>query len=153
MIPEKRFSVFGDPVEVLVSSQASNGAFSSIIQTTMPGGGPPPHIHEREDELFLALDPGLELFNGQEWFPIQPGCPQYSLRGQLHAFQNGGTAPARILIVATPGGLDEYLEKISVVNMPADESLLYQISDVFGITFPLAHSAAVKTASGELTIA
>lgn len=106
------------------------------MQTTMPGGGPPPHIHEREDELFLALDPGFELFNGQEWLPLQPGRPAYSLRGQLHTFCNRGTAPARIVIVATPGGLDEYLEEISIVTMPADEHLLYQISDGFGITFP-----------------
>jgi uncharacterized cupin superfamily protein len=153
MTPQKRFSVFGDPVEVVVSSQATNGAFCSIIQTTMPGGGPPPHVHEREDELFLALDPGLELFNGKEWLPLQPGTPQYSLRGQLHAFRNSGTAPARILVVATPGSLDEYLEEISIVNMPADEQLLYRISDAFGITFPLMNRPALQETSAELVSA
>ena len=119
----------------------------------MPGGGPPPHVHQQEDELFIALDPGFELFNGQEWLPLQPGNPQYSLRGQLHAFRNSGAAPARILIVATPGGLDEYLKEISIVNMPADEQLLYRISDVFGITFPLMNPPTVKEDSAELVIA
>ena len=49
MAPLKQFRVFGELVEVLVSTEQTGGTFCVVTQTCSPGGGPPPHIHEYEE--------------------------------------------------------------------------------------------------------
>lgn len=63
MQSRKQFTVFGEVVDVLFSSSETGGSFSMVVQTCPPGGGPPPHIHEREDEIFLPLEGEFELFS------------------------------------------------------------------------------------------
>ena len=35
------FNIFGEPVEILITSKATNYSFCSGVQTSPPGGGPP----------------------------------------------------------------------------------------------------------------
>jgi quercetin dioxygenase-like cupin family protein len=131
----QRFNVFGEPVEVLVSTAMTNGSFAAITQTCAPGGGPPPHKHANEDEIFTVLEGEFELFDGREWHPLPRGEVGHALRGQVHTFRNCGTTKGKILIVATPGGLDVYLRSISGLVMPQDAAELVEISEPFGIAF------------------
>ena len=54
--------VFGEPIEILASSTATNHAFVIGLQTSPPGGGPPPHRHLGEDEIFTVVDGEFEIF-------------------------------------------------------------------------------------------
>ncbi len=132
----KLFNVFGDPVEVIVPASATNGTFSIITQTCQPGGGPPPHSHTREDEAFTVLEGEFELFDGVAWHPLHRGETRYALRGGVHTFRNSGSTIGKILIFATPGGLDRYLTDIAPLVMPQDIADLISISNPYGITFP-----------------
>ena len=135
MTPTATFPVFNDSIDVLVPSTMSQGALSVIVQHTNPGGGPPPHVHAQEDEIFIALDHGFELFDGSGWKPLPPGQPQFSRRSEVHTFRNAGSKPGKILVLATPGALDEYLHNISDIVMPQDAARLFSISDTYGIRF------------------
>lgn len=42
-------------IEALVSAAESGGAVSVIAESCGPRGGPPPHIHTREDEFLMPL--------------------------------------------------------------------------------------------------
>ena len=128
-------AVLGEQVEVLVSSKSTHNSFFVGVQTSPPGGGPPPHVHEREDELFTVLEGEYELFDGQQWTPFCRGEYQSKLRGELHTFRNCGSTTGKMLIMATPGGLDEYFEFISPLTLPQDITRLIEISKMFGITF------------------
>ncbi len=136
MQAETTFNVFGDPVEVIVAAEATNGTFSVVTQTCQPGGGPPPHRHTKEDEVFTTLEGEFELFDGTSWHPLPRGGVRYALRGSVHTFRNSGSSVGKILIVATPGGLDRYLRDISPLVMPNDLANLITISNPYGITFP-----------------
>ena len=152
MTTANTFTVFGDPVEILISSEATHGAFSVLTQTCHPGGGPPPHVHRLEDEIFTTLDGEFELFDGSTWHPLRRGDVRYALRGQVHAFRNSGTALGKILVTVTPGGLDHYLRAISLLVMPQDIAELISISEPYGLAFPglkpLSPSATPTQAAG-----
>ena len=135
MKPVRRFNVFGEPVEILVSSAMSNGSLNVITQTCQPGGGPPPHRHTKEDEFFTVLEGEFEFFDGKGWHRLLTDQMQFGPRGGIHTFRSCGTTNGKILIVASPGGLDRYLEEISPLIMPTDAERLFEISNPYGISF------------------
>ncbi|SDE78853.1 cupin domain-containing protein [Terriglobus roseus] len=132
---KKQFYVFSELVEVIVSSKETNGTFCVIRQYSNPGGGPPPHIHAKEDEFFTVIDGEFEIFDGANWHPINKGEAAYTLRSNPHTFRNRGSAMGCIQATVIPGGLDEYLEKLSQLSMPPVIEEVVQISDPYGISF------------------
>ncbi|HVG26147.1 MAG TPA: cupin domain-containing protein [Acidobacteriaceae bacterium] len=131
----KQFPVFGEAVEVMATTKATGGSFAMLVQTSPPGGGPPPHVHANEDEIFQVLEGEYEMFDGERWNKVPKGEHVYTLRGQVHTFRNCGRTDGKMLCIATPGGLDEYLEEISVLQVPQDMERLMAISERYGIRF------------------
>lgn len=142
MAAKKSFRVFGDPVDVLHAGKDTAGAFSVITQTCEPGGGPPPHWHDREDELFMTLQGEFEILSNGEWVKLPLGKTTIAPRGSVHTFRNSSACTAKILCVSTPAQLDEYLEAISTIQMPQDAERLFEISDSYGIHFVGAQEPA-----------
>lgn len=132
---DTKFNVFEEPVEVLLSKVMTGGRFSVVTQTCEPGGGPPPHWHDNEDEFFMTLEGEFELFDGEGWKPLPKHAVGFKLRGQVHTFRNCGTTSGKILCLATPGALDEYLRAIAPLHMPEDLGRLIEISTPYGIHF------------------
>ena len=105
------------------------------MQTSPPGGGPPPHVHAFEDETFQPLDPGFEFLVDGKWIPVPPGHSLFASRGTPHTFRNAGSANGRILILVAPAGLDAYLEKIGPLSPASDMAEIISISEQYGIRF------------------
>lgn len=135
MKPVKMFHVLGETVEVLVTSESTNYSFCMIVQTSPPGGGPPPHVHKFEDEIFTVVEGEFEIFDGERWNKLAPGEQVHTLRNRVHTFRNCGKTPGKIHCVAIDGRLDEYLDAISQLQMPGDMPRLLDISKEYGITF------------------
>lgn len=135
MKPVKTFKVFDETVEILVTSESTNGSFCMLVQTSPPGGGPPPHFHKYEDEIFTSLEGEYELFDGTQWAKLPPGEHVHTLRNQPHTFRNCGKTVGKIMCVAVNGRLDEYLEEISPLSVVDDMERLMEISERYGITF------------------
>lgn len=135
-MPEnKHFPVFGEDIEIEVSSASTGNTFCMFIQTCPPMGGPPPHIHSNEDEVFIPISGEFELWDGERWTALPVGQAGYATRNTLHTFRNAASEPGRLRIICTPGRLDEYLETISPLRMPDDMQKLFGISDEYGIYF------------------
>jgi mannose-6-phosphate isomerase-like protein (cupin superfamily) len=81
---------------------------------TAPDGGPPPHIHEREDEFFYVIDGAFEIRIGDETHAVGPGGFAFVPRGTVHCFRNTTEAPARILVGFTPGAIDGFFREAGV---------------------------------------
>ena len=128
-------SVLGELVEILVTSKATNYAFCTGVQTSPPGGGPPPHKHIKEEELFMVLEGDFEFFDGHEWSRFAKDEVKYSMRGNFHGFRNCGTTTGRLLFTVIPGGLDEYFETISTLTLPQDLDRLTEITKHYGYEF------------------
>ena len=105
--------IFGELVTCKVTSDQTGGAYSLFEVDTPRGGGPPPHIHHREDESFYVLEGEYEFFGGEGIIRVGVGSLLCVPRGALHAHKNVGEGEGRLLATQTPGGLYErFLEEL-----------------------------------------
>lgn len=137
MPPTTSFTVFGEPIDVLISGEMTGGRSATIIQTSPPGGGPPPHAHQNEDEVFFVLEGEYEFLQNGVWSKVDVGEAVWGVRNSFHTFRNVGSTEGRVLIFISPAGLEEYFEEISTLSMPWDLAQLLDISERFGISFQL----------------
>lgn len=63
----------------------TNGAFSLLEATLVPGTEPPPHVHTREDELFYLLEGEFDVYVGEEAFNGKTGECIFLPRFKPHA--------------------------------------------------------------------
>ncbi|WP_263367643.1 cupin domain-containing protein [Edaphobacter bradus] len=113
MQPIKSLNILGEKVDILVDGAMTNGASVTVIQTTRPGGGPPPHSHTREDETFTVLEGDFEILSDGQWIKAPVGEVFFAPRGGVHTFRNAGTTTGRILVFISPAGMEGFFEKIS----------------------------------------
>ncbi len=107
----------GETGRFLLTNEDTGGLYTLMDITTSPMGGPPLHTHEREDEAFLVLDGEYEIRLGDDTHRASPGGLVYGPRGVPHAFRNLGEGPGRMLVVATPGGVEDFFVGLSkIVN-------------------------------------
>jgi quercetin dioxygenase-like cupin family protein len=94
--------------EILLSSEETGGQFALIAGVVQPGGGPPPHVHEREDEMFHILSGRFEAWTEANGTVIaEPGDTLFAPRGIAHAWRNISDEVGRIIAVVTPGGFEK----------------------------------------------
>ena len=134
--PIKTFKVFGEPVEVLIPGEMTGDRSTTLTQVSPPGGGPPPHSHQNEDETFFVLEGEYEFLEAGQWRRAAPGHAVQAMRGSVHTFRNVGATTGKMLVFVAPAGMEKYLEEISVLFMPEDLSRLLAISERYGILFP-----------------
>lgn len=107
------YSAVGDVYRVLASGEQTGGAYALLESRVLPGGGPPPHIHTREEESFFVLEGELTFWVGDRKVTGQPGTFVQIPRGTVHAFKNESVSPARMLIQTTPSGFELFLAEIA----------------------------------------
>ena len=76
-----------------VVSEDTGGAFALAEAITPPEGGPPPHVHHREDEAFYVLEGELE-FMTEDGISSAPPQEGYDC-GYITRFCAGPTAGSR----------------------------------------------------------
>ena len=75
------------------------------------------------------------MFDGQRWEPFVPGEIKFKARGQVHAFRNCGVSVGQMMAILSPGGIDNFFEAISAIDLPEEIERLIEVSNMFGITF------------------
>ncbi len=90
-----------------VTSEQTGGAYSLFEISSQPQGGLPPHIQHRDDECFYVLEGEFQFLVDDRTMSVGVGSLLYVPRGNLHAYENLGDKPARMLVIQTPGGLHE----------------------------------------------
>lgn len=108
----KAYWVVGDLYTILASGEETGGAYALIHATVPPGGGPPPHVHRREDEAFYVLEGEVAFHADGRDIAATAGSWVTLAKGGLHSFKNAGTATARMLIIVTPSGLERFFAEV-----------------------------------------
>ena len=96
----------------LVTGAQTNGAYFIMEAIVPPGGGPPLHIHHREQESFYLLEGRLDITLGEKKLEATTGDFVQTPRGAVHAFRNVGNKTARMLLFFSPAGMDKYFEEV-----------------------------------------
>ena len=102
---------FGEEVTVKLGGAATAGLLSLWVETTPPGGGPPPHFHLNEDELFLVHRGRVQFLVEGQWVEPGEGAVVYVPRGNVHAFRNAGQSPSTMWILTTPSGFETFFAR------------------------------------------
>jgi quercetin dioxygenase-like cupin family protein len=113
----------GDLYRFLAISEETNNQYAFGEATVYPGGGPPPHIHRREEEGFFLLEGELTFHVGGEKIMASAGSFANMPVGIEHAFKNEGEVPAKMLILVAPGGLEKMFQRTGKVLASPDERL------------------------------
>ena len=101
----------GDRYSVMVTGRESQGSCFIIECLVPPGGGPPMHIHTREEEMFYLLEGNIEVTIGGQTTAGAPGCFYHIPRGIAHTYTNVGDSVAKMLAVFTPAGMEGWFEE------------------------------------------
>jgi quercetin dioxygenase-like cupin family protein len=107
----ERTWIVGDTMTFKATGESTGGSLLLFENHTAPGGGPPPHVHTREDEFFHVLDGTFEILIGDEVHALGPGGYAYVPRGTVHNFRNTAETPSRILVGFTPAGIEGFFRE------------------------------------------
>ncbi|MHC4910460.1 MAG: cupin domain-containing protein [Planctomycetota bacterium] len=129
---------FGDEITVLLSGEDTGGAFTAFTDVTPPGGGPPPHFHDNEDEWFFPQEGRVEFFLEGAWREVPVGGAVFAPKGSVHTFRNIGDGPLTMLIHTAPAGFEVFFatsaEEFAKPEGP-DMARLVEIAGEHGIHF------------------
>jgi len=107
----ERIWIAGDTMTIKASASTTGGSLSLMEIECSAGGGPPPHIHIREDEALYVLDGEFEILIGERVRSCGPGAFAFIPRGTIHRFAYTGESAGRILALFTPGGIDGFFRE------------------------------------------
>jgi quercetin dioxygenase-like cupin family protein len=120
--------VVGDRYTTLASGAETGGAYAMIAALVPPGGGPPLHLHRREDEAFYVLEGEVAFEADGKHFTAGSGSWIALPRGSRHRFQNVGRTPARLLILVNPAGLEKMFAEAGRAAVPGDEATPHPVT-------------------------
>lgn len=135
----------GDLYSLLVTGKETNNAFFQFEAIVPKGGGPPPHVHTREDESFYVVSGSLEILLGDKTYQAKRGDFVYIPRGTVHRFKNVGGDVAVQLVTFVPGGVEGFFQEVfpkvtdrTAAPPPVTEELIRRMHEAgpkYGVEF------------------
>ncbi len=135
----------GDTYTTLLTGDQTGGAFTLLEALVPPDTGPPPHRHLAEDETFLLLEGALTFHLGDAVHEAVPGTVLFVPRGADHSFRTSGTAPARMLFMYSPSGMEGMFAEIGTPGArgvvgpplgPADVAAMIGVAAKYNFVMP-----------------
>ena len=143
-------AVVGDVYRFLATGEDTNGKYALFEALVSPGGGPPPHVHSREEEGFYVLEGEITFTVNGERVVATAGMFANMPVGTPHSFKNESSKPARMLISVAPAGLEQMFFEFGVplpegsttALLPKKEKIekLLAVAPKYGIEIELPQS-------------
>lgn len=142
-------AVVGDVYRFLATGQDTDGKYATFEAVVSPGGGPPPHIHRREEEAFYVLEGEITFQINGERLVATAGTFANMPVGSLHSFKNESNKTAKMLISVAPAGLEQMFLEVGQPVEPgatsaplptkADIEKLLAIAPRYGVEIKVPH--------------
>ena len=107
-------AIVGDVYRFLATGEDTNGKYALWEAIVPPGGGPPPHVHSREEEGFYVLEGEITFTVDGERVVARAGTFANMPVGTPHCFKNESDRQARMLISVAPAGLEQMFFEVGV---------------------------------------
>ena len=122
-----------------VSGQDTNGGLFIFEQMSLRKGGPPRHLHHRQEEWFYVMDGEYVFEVGQERMRLRPGDSLLAPRKVPHVWAYVGENPGKILIAFQPAGkMETFFQEAAKLHDFAADAKLYRDCDMDLIGPPLS---------------
>lgn len=132
----KSLHVVGDTMNILLDGSDTADAFALFDAISPPGGGPPLHVHRREDEFFFLLEGEAEFEVAGQRSRVRAGTFIAAPRDIPHTFHNPGSTPLYMLVMVRPAGAERFFEEMSEMiprGSPPDIGKLTALAQRYGI--------------------
>ncbi len=120
-------------ISTLATDQDTGGAFEFVVTKMKQGTEPPPHVHEREHEMFYVLDGMLAVYVGGECFHAAAGECVFLPKRQAHAFKIR-SSEIHMLVMMAPGGFMNASATMAIpaqsLDIPPDDGITYATVDL-----------------------
>jgi quercetin dioxygenase-like cupin family protein len=107
-------AVVGDVYCFLATGDDTDGKYALWEAFVTPGGGPPPHVHSREEEGFYVLEGEITFTIDGKRLVASAGMFANMTIGTPHSFKNESSQPAKMLICVAPAGLEKMFFEVGV---------------------------------------
>lgn len=108
----RTIAVVGDVYRFLATGEDTNGKYALWEAIVPPGGGPPPHVHSREEVYILEGEITFQV--GEKRIVASAGMFANMPIGTPHSFKNETNRPAKMLISVAPAGLEQMFFEVGV---------------------------------------
>jgi quercetin dioxygenase-like cupin family protein len=114
-----------------VTGDDTGGAFDYFVVEVAPHGGPPLHVHHRQEETIHVLSGRFKVRCDEEEQVLEQGGFAFLPSGLPHAFLNLTNEAAEIVVVYTPGGCASFYEELGPLTRsgapdPADVAACFE---------------------------
>ena len=119
-----------------VTGEDTGGAFDYFIVEVAPRGGPPLHVHHKQEETIHVLKGRFKVRIGEDTFTLDEGGFAYLPSKVPHAFLNLTDEPGEVIVVYTPGGGHKFYEELGPATRggTTDRSVIAGIFERHGMT-------------------
>jgi mannose-6-phosphate isomerase-like protein (cupin superfamily) len=112
----------------LATEQDTGGAFDFVATRMKKGTEPPPHVHEREHEMFYVLEGTVDVYVRDECFRAAAGECVFLPKRKAHAFTIH-SPEVHMLVLLTPGGFMNASATMAIpaqsLDIPPDDGITY----------------------------
>lgn len=120
----------GDIYATLARGEETDGSYYLTHTIVPPEGGPPPHIHTREEEAFYIIRGELTFSVDGEEIVAGPGTFLNVPKGSKHQFHNSGKEEAEMIFWFAPAGIEGLFDEL--IEHPED---IIAIGEKYGVTY------------------
>lgn len=148
-------SLTGSPIRfvgketlVKLAAGAEVGSITVLEDVSPPHHGPPLHVHDFEEFFYILTGRFLFELDGRS-FEVQAGDFVHAPSGVPHVFQNTMDQEAKMLVIARPGGIENYFAELAerMMTDPENVPALNAIAKRYGIVV-LGPPIAARNKSG-----
>jgi mannose-6-phosphate isomerase-like protein (cupin superfamily) len=133
---DSTFAYMGSLMTFLAKGSETSGRFALMEYHTKPGNEPPPHVHEREHELYFVLEGTMRFYCENKTLDIGVGDVVFLPQGMAHAFICTSNVVRTLIFVQATGkdavALDSYFlamgEPAGSMVLP-DSAVTYAVDD------------------------
>lgn len=137
LTPAETITWLGTTYRTLLTPAESGGAMSIVDSESPLGSGPPRHVHDREDEVFIILTGQVDFWLEGQRFTRVAGETAFIPRGKEHTFRVTGNGPSRHLVILTPGGFEGFFADMArgQFRIPEDMPQILQSAESHSLRF------------------
>ncbi|MBB5233102.1 cupin domain-containing protein [Deinococcus budaensis] len=134
----------GGPMVLKLGSAQTAGAYSVHDNLLPPGSpGPRPHLHRWHEETFYVLDGELSVRVAEQTVQAPAGSFVVIPRGTVHQPFNPHPDPVRVLLIFSPGGMEDFFVEAAqgrhplqaLPQDPAAQASLQALTGRYGYEF------------------